>query len=46
LRQESIVLCHQMTTLDRANLVARIGELPPAALVRVAAGLRTALALD
>lgn len=46
LRQESIVLCHQVTTLDRAKLVARIGELPPAALTRVDEGLRTALALD
>lgn len=45
LRQESIVLCHQVTTLDRAKLVARIGELPHAALDLVDEGLRTALAL-
>ena len=45
LRQESIVLCHQVTTLDRAKLVARIGELPLASLQRVDEGLRTALAL-
>jgi hypothetical protein len=35
-----------VTTLDRAKLVARIGELPPAALTRVDEGLRTALALN
>jgi mRNA interferase MazF len=46
LRQESIVLCHQVTTLDRAKLVTRIGELPHAALERVDEGLRTALALS
>lgn len=45
LRQESIVLCHQVTMLDRAKLVARIGELPLALLQRVDEGLRTALAL-
>jgi mRNA interferase MazF len=45
LRQESIVLCHQVTTLDREKLVTRIGELPRAALDRVDEGLRTALAL-
>jgi mRNA interferase MazF len=45
LRQESIVLCHQVTTLDRAKLVARIGVLPHAELERVDEGLRTALAL-
>jgi mRNA interferase MazF len=46
LRQESIVLCHQVTALDRAKLVARIGELPGSALQRVDEGLRMALALS
>jgi mRNA interferase MazF len=45
LRQECVVLCHQVTTLDRAKLVERIGELPPASLQRVSDGLRAALAL-
>jgi mRNA interferase MazF len=45
LRQESIVLCHQVTTLDREKLVARIGELPLATLQRIDEGLRMALAL-
>ena len=45
LRRESVALCHQVTTLDRAKLVERIGELPPASLQRVNEGLRAALAL-
>jgi mRNA interferase MazF len=45
LQSESIALCHQVTTLDRAKLVERIGELPAASLQRVNAGLRAALAL-
>jgi mRNA interferase MazF len=45
LRQESVVLCHQVTTLDRSKLTDRIGELPAAALRRVSEGLRAALAL-
>ncbi len=45
LRQESVALCHQVTTLDRAKLVEAIGELPAAALRRVNDGLRAALAL-
>lgn len=45
LRQDSIALCHQVTTLDRAKLVAHLGELPYATLQRVDEGLRTALAL-
>ena len=45
LRQESVALCHQVTTLDRAKLAERIGELPAAALERLNEGLRAALAL-
>jgi len=45
LRKESVALCHQVTTLDRAKLVERIGELPAAALRQVNEGLRAALAL-
>jgi mRNA interferase MazF len=45
LRQESVALCHQVTTLDRSKLTDRIGELPPASLKRVSEGLRAALAL-
>jgi mRNA interferase MazF len=45
LRQESVALCHQVTTLDRAKLVERIGELPAPTLRHVNDGLRAALAL-
>jgi mRNA interferase MazF len=45
LRQESVALCHQVTTLDRSKLTDRIGELPTAALKQVSEGLRAALAL-
>jgi mRNA interferase MazF len=45
LRQESVALCHQVTTLDRSKLTDRIGELPTTALKRVDEGLRAALAL-
>lgn len=45
LRQESVALCHQVTTLDRSKLTDRIGELPAASLMRLNDGLRAALAL-
>jgi mRNA interferase MazF len=45
LRQESVALCHQVTTLDRSKLAERIGELPALALKRLDDGLRAALAL-
>jgi len=45
LRQESVALCHQVTTLDRSKLTDRIGELPTASLKGVSEGLRAALAL-
>jgi hypothetical protein len=43
--RDRIALCHQVTTLDRAKLVGRLGELPAASLARVNDGLRAALAL-
>lgn len=46
LRQDSFVLCHQVTTLDRAKFGRRLGELPASALEEVAAGLRVVLAID
>ena len=45
LRRDSVALCHQVTTLDRAKLVERVGDLPAASLERVNEGLRAALAL-
>jgi len=35
LRKESVALCHQVTTLDRAKLVERVGELASTSLHRV-----------
>jgi mRNA interferase MazF len=45
LRQDSVALCHQVTTLDRAKLTDRMGELSTPTLARVEEGLRAALAL-
>jgi len=42
----SVALCHQVTTLDRAKLVERIGALPAEDLIRVAEGLSIALDLE
>ena len=44
LRKESVVLCHQVTTLDRSKLTQRIGELGAAEL-EVEDGLRAAMDL-
>ena len=46
LRQESVALCHQVTTLDRAKLSQRLGELTPDQLRQVEAGLKAALDLN
>jgi len=45
LRAASIALCHQVTTLDRAKLVVRVGTLGEPALAAVEAGLKVALDL-
>ena len=46
LRTQSVALCHQVTTLDRAKLTERLGVLPGALLSGVEAGLRAALDLE
>jgi mRNA interferase MazF len=46
LRAQSIALCHQVTTLDRARLTERLGVLPESVLGDVEAGLRAALDLE
>lgn len=46
LKQESVALCHQVTTLDRAKLSQRIGELTADQLRQVEAGLKAALDLS
>jgi len=45
LRKGSVVVCHQVTTLDRAKLVTRWGALDAAELAAVEDGLRAALDL-
>ena len=45
LAKQSVAVCHQVTTLDRAKLVQRIGGLDSPALGRVDQGLKAALQL-
>jgi mRNA interferase MazF len=45
LRRESVALCHQVTTLDRAKLTERVGILPEGSLAALAGGLAAALSL-
>ena len=42
LREASIALCHQVTTLDRRKMSSRLGSLPEPLLEQVAEGLRIA----
>lgn len=42
LPQESVALCHQITTLDRVKLEQRIGQLSAEWLERIAEGLKAA----
>lgn len=44
--KNSIVVCHQVTTLDRAKLTKKIGSLAPEPLREVEAGLKAAMDLD
>jgi mRNA interferase MazF len=46
LAKDSVALCHQVTTLDRAKLTQRIGELTPTALGEVELGLKAAMDLS
>jgi mRNA interferase MazF len=45
LPKQSIAVCHQVTTLDRAKLVQRIGVLDSQVLILVDNGLKAALQL-
>ena len=45
LRQESVALCHQVTTLDRSKFTRRIGQLTLIELSQVEDGLKAALDL-
>ena len=45
LPKQSVAICHQVTTLDRAKLVKRIGVLDSQALALIDHGLKAALQL-
>jgi mRNA-degrading endonuclease toxin of MazEF toxin-antitoxin module len=45
IRQDSVAVCHQVTTLDRAKLSRRIGLLPPYWLLAVEEALKAAMDL-
>lgn len=45
LSKESVVLCHQLTTLDRSKILQRIGELSDAWLAQVEEAIVAALDL-
>lgn len=45
LARDSVVLCHQVTTLDRSKLKQRLGELSSAELSQVEDGLKAAMDL-
>jgi len=42
LAQESVALCHQITTLDRAKLQDKIGELSDEWMGKIVEGLKAA----
>lgn len=46
LPQDSVALCHQVTTLDRGKMASRAGVLPGPLLERVEAGLKMAMSLS
>ncbi len=45
LERDSVVVCHQITTLDRSKLKKRSGELSAVELKQVEAGIKAALEL-
>ena len=45
LSQDSVALCHQVTTLDRAKLTQRIGELNSTEMGQVEDGIKAAMDL-
>jgi len=45
LEQDSTVLCHQITTLDRSKLTKRLGSLSSAHMTRIENGVKAALGL-
>ena len=45
LARASIILCHQITTLDRSKLVERIGILPDELMRQIETGVMTAVGI-
>ena len=45
LAKDGVALCHQVTTIDRAKLLRRLGTLPADHLAAVDSGLKAALDL-
>ena len=45
LSQDSVALCHQVTTLDRSKLKNRLGELTQAKVLEIERGLKAAMDL-
>ena len=46
LTQDSIALCHQVTTLDRSKLTQHLGTISEALLTQIEQALKTALDID
>lgn len=46
LEQESVALCHQITTLDRMKLTEKIGEISKETLEAIAEGIKAATDLS
>jgi mRNA interferase MazF len=46
LKQESVALCHQVTTLDRSKLTKQVGTLSPPLLQQLETALKAALDLS
>ncbi len=45
LARQSVVLCHQITTLDRSKLAQRVGMLPDEVIRQVERGIMTAVGI-
>jgi mRNA interferase MazF len=43
LQRDSVALCHQVTTLDRAKLTQQVGALSPIQMQQIEAGLKATL---
>ena len=46
LPEDSVALCHQITTLDRAKIRTKMGVLSPALLAELEKGIKAAMDLD